>query len=103
MTVNNANLGSLVKYIDTLKWQNHSLKLAFNKKKRTNMLLETANLEDKTGHLVVNICFDVEKADSKTIMHNKLDPSIFEKQKFFISIWKICFSTFRNYASWGKK
>ena len=46
------------------------------------MLLETANLEDKTGHLVVNICFDVEKADSKTIMYNKLDPSIFEKQNF---------------------
>ena len=47
-----------------------------------NHLLETVDLDDKTGHLfIVDIKFDYENASSKQRTYNEIYPPIIEKQK----------------------
>ena len=47
-----------------------------------NLLLETVDLDDKIGHLlVVDIKFDYEKATDRVIMYNEVFPPIIEKKK----------------------
>ena len=50
--------------------------------KEFNTSLETVNIDDKIGHLfVVDIRFDAEKVNAKTLMYNEFYTPIFEKRK----------------------
>ena len=60
-----------------------------------NLLLETVDLDDKIGHLlVVDIKFDYEKATDRVIMYNEVFPPIIEKKKILDanerSVFQLC-------------
>ena len=60
-----------------------------------NLLLESVDLDDKTGHLfVVDIKFDYEKATDRIIMYNEVFSPIIEKKKVLDanerSVFQLC-------------
>ena len=63
-----------------------------------NLLLESASLEDKIGHLyVVDIKFDHENATEKQIAYNEIYPPIVEKQKTIDPCEKSVYQLLDNY------
>ena len=60
-----------------------------------NLLLESVDLDDKTGHLfVVDIKFDYEKATDRIILYNEIFPPIIKKKKILDanerSVFQLC-------------
>ena len=63
-----------------------------------NILLETVDLDDKTGHLfVVDIELDSGNATSKQIMYNETFPPIIDKQKKLDATEKSIFQLCEQY------